>query len=52
MKQLKHGIVGGVALLLSFVTPQGLNAANPAEAETIGRIVRERDDLSSLQALL
>ncbi len=39
-------------MLLSFVTPQVLNAANPAEAETIGRIVRETDDLSSLQALL
>jgi transforming growth factor-beta-induced protein len=52
MKKLKHGIVGGAALLLSFVTPQVLNAANPAEAETIGRIVRETDDLSSLQALL
>ncbi len=52
MKKLKHVIVRGAALLLSLVTPQGLNAANPAEAETIGRIVRERDDLSSLQALL
>ena len=39
-------------MLLLFFTPQGLNAANPAEAETIGRIVREREDLSSLQALL
>ncbi len=52
MRKLKYGIVGGAALLLSLVTPQGLNAANPAEAETIGRIVRERDGLSSLQALL
>ncbi len=52
MKKLKHVIVRGAALLLSLVTPQGLNAANPAEAETIGRIVRERDGLSSLQALL
>ena len=52
MKQLKHNIIGGATLLLLFFTPQGLNAANPAEAETIGRIVREREDLSSLQALL
>ena len=52
MKQLKHKIYGGATLLLLFFTPQGLNAANPAEAETIGRIVREREDLSSLQALL
>lgn len=45
------GLFGGTALLLSFVALQELNAANPAEVETIGRIVRERDGLSSLQAI-
>ena len=52
MKKLKHVILGGAALLLSLVTPQSLNAADPAEAQTIGRMVREMEDLSSLQALL
>ena len=52
MKKLKQVILGGAALLLSLVTPQSLNAADPAEAQTIGRMVREREDLSSLQALL
>ena len=52
MKKLKQVILGGAALLLSLVTPQSLNAADPAEAQTIGRMVREMEDLSSLQALL
>jgi len=52
MKLLNQKMIGGAAMLLSFIMPHNLNAADPAEAETIGRIVRERDDLSSLQALL
>ena len=52
MKKLKQVILGGAALLLSLVTPQSLNAADPAEAQTIGRMVREMEELSSLQALL
>lgn len=42
----------GAALLLTLIALQEVRAADPAEAKTIGRIVRERPELSNFLELL
>ena len=41
-----------LAATMAGLSPAELHAADPAEAKTIGRLVRERPDLSSFLQLL
>ena len=52
MKIAPHCIRIGALALFACFTLQDTQAANPAEAKTIGRVVRERADLSNFLELL
>lgn len=44
--------IAGLAAVLFVLTPLNTHAANPAEAQTIGRIISGREDLSSFLKVL
>jgi transforming growth factor-beta-induced protein len=52
MKPITNKLIRAALGLLIAIPIQSLQAADPAEAKTIGRIVRERADLSTFEQLL